>query len=161
MPRTRNNHIQFWLSDTEARDFNRRVRKSGLSREAYLRQIIRGLVPTETPPTDYFQMMNELRRIGVNLNQLATRANVAGTTDAQQLRQVLIQIEGTIRDFTLAVIEPKGGSTWLDAEPADLPATTEPKSKPEPAPQPANYRPWTEAEIRVLEDELAKESRCR
>lgn len=144
MPRTRNNHIQFWLSDFEARDFNRRVKRSGLSREAYLRQIIRGLVPTEAPPTDYFQMMGELRRIGVNLNQLSARANAAGIVDATQLRSVLAQTEDAIKDVTAAVIEPKPSSTWMDAEP-------------KPAEMSVSHQPWTNVEICALEDELATE----
>mgnify|MGYP006874288707 CR=1 FL=1 len=36
--RKRNVHIQFWLDKKEAEAFQKKVKKSGLSREAYLRR---------------------------------------------------------------------------------------------------------------------------
>ena len=38
--RKRNVHVQFWLDKKEAEDFNKKVKRSGLSREAYLRHLV-------------------------------------------------------------------------------------------------------------------------
>ena len=38
--RKRNVHIQFWLDKKEAEAFQKKVKKSGLSREAYLRHLV-------------------------------------------------------------------------------------------------------------------------
>ena len=48
--RKRNVHIQLWLSETEAARLQRLVKRSGLSREAYLRHLIGGVVPQDIPP---------------------------------------------------------------------------------------------------------------
>jgi len=52
--------IKCRLTQKEADSLNKRVKKSGLSRESYLRHLINGLVPTDAPPPDYFSMMKEL-----------------------------------------------------------------------------------------------------
>ena len=69
--RKRNIHIQFWLDKKEAEAFQKKVKKSGLSREAYLRHLVNGLVPQDAPPPDYFSMMRELHGIGKNFRKSA------------------------------------------------------------------------------------------
>ena len=64
--RKRNVHIQFWLNRKEAESLDKKVRRSGLSREAYLRHLIDGVVPQDAPPPDYFSMMRELYGIANN-----------------------------------------------------------------------------------------------
>ena len=73
--RKRNVHIQFWLDKKEAEVFQKKVKRSGLSREAYLRHLVNGLEPQDAPPPDYYAMMRELHGIGNNLNQIAKRVN--------------------------------------------------------------------------------------
>lgn len=51
--RKRNVRVQLWLDKKEAQQLQKNVKKSGLSREAYLRQLINGVVPQEAPPADY------------------------------------------------------------------------------------------------------------
>ena len=48
--RKRNVHIQFWLDKKEAEAFQKKVKRSGLSREAYLRHLVNGLEPQDAPP---------------------------------------------------------------------------------------------------------------
>ena len=73
--RKRNVHIQFWLDKKEAEAFQKKVKRSGLSREAYLRHLVNGLEPQDAPPPDYYAMMRELHGIGNNLNQIARKIN--------------------------------------------------------------------------------------
>ena len=77
--RKRNVHVQFWLDKKEAEAFNKKVKRSGLSREAYLRHLVNGLVPQDAPPPAYYDFMRELHRIGGNLNQIARYLNEFGT----------------------------------------------------------------------------------
>ena len=58
--RKRNVHVQFWLDKKEAEAFNKKVKRSGLSREAYLRHLVNGLVPQDAPPPAYYDFMREL-----------------------------------------------------------------------------------------------------
>ena len=57
--RKRNIHIQFWLDKKEAEAFQKKVKKSGLSREVYLRHLVNGLEPQDAPPPDYYAMMRQ------------------------------------------------------------------------------------------------------
>ena len=83
--RKRNVHVQFWLDKKEAEAFNKKVKRSGLSREAYLRHLVNGLVPQDAPPPAYYDFMRELHRIGGNLNQIAQKAHVLGVIDERRL----------------------------------------------------------------------------
>ena len=87
--RKRNVHIQFWLDKREAEALQKRVKKSGLSREAYLRHLVNGLVPQDAPPPDYFSMMRELHGIGNNLNQIARRLNAQGQMYDTEMEEML------------------------------------------------------------------------
>ena len=73
--RKRNVAILFRLNKKEAEALDKKVKKSGLNREAYLRQLISGVVPRDAPPPDYYAMIRELHKIGNNLNQIAQKAH--------------------------------------------------------------------------------------
>lgn len=60
--RKRNVHVQFWLDKKEAEAFNKKVKRSGLSREAYLRHLVNGLVPQDAPPPAYYDASPDWRQ---------------------------------------------------------------------------------------------------
>ena len=99
--------IKVRLSQNEAEALNKRVEKSRLSREAYIRQLITGLVPRDAPPPDYYAMMRELYRIGTNLNQIAVKAHILNVMDAQRYDSEVRKLEDTILKITEAVILPQ------------------------------------------------------
>jgi len=103
----RNIEIKLRLDKKEAEALNKRVKKSGLSRESYLRHIINGLVPTDTPPPDYFSMMRELHGIGNNLNQIAQKAHVLNVMDVQRYDEAVKSLDRTILNITNAVMLPR------------------------------------------------------
>lgn len=102
----RNIEIKVRLSRKEAEALQKRVKKSGLSREAYIRHLIDGCVPRDAPSADYYSMMRELHGIGKNLNQIATKAHVLNVMDAQRYDEEVRRLEDTIRKITAAVILP-------------------------------------------------------
>ena len=104
--RKRNVHIQFWLDEKEAERFAKKVKKSGISREAYLRHLIDGNLPREYPPPDYFRFMQELYRVGNNLNQIAQKAHVLNVVDVKRYDEACHNIDKLILDITKAVIFP-------------------------------------------------------
>ncbi len=105
--RNRNVHIQFWLNKKEAQALDKLVRKSGLSREAYLRHLINGVVPQDAPPPDYFSMMKELHAIGNNLNQIAQKAHVLNVMDVQRYDENMHLFKEAVRTITNAVLLPR------------------------------------------------------
>jgi hypothetical protein len=85
--RNRNKRIWTRLNDDEYTRFKKHVEHSGLSQETYLRFLIENLVPKSKPPSDYFAMTRELRAIGNNIHQLATKANALHLIDADGFKQ--------------------------------------------------------------------------
>ena len=105
--RKRNVHVQFWLDKKEAEAFNKKVKRSGLSREAYLRHLVNGLVPQDAPPPDYYHFMRELHGVGNNLNQIAQKAHVLGVVDERRYDEEMKKFDRLVRDITKAVILPR------------------------------------------------------
>ena len=101
--RKRNVAILFRLNRKEAEILD----KSGLSREAYLRHLISGVVPRDAPPPDYYSMMRELHRIGNNLNQIAQKAHTLNVIDVQRYDRDMRMFEDTVKKITEAVILPE------------------------------------------------------
>ena len=109
--RKRNVHVQFWLDKKEAEAFNKKVKRSGLSREAYLRHLVNGLVPQDAPPPAYYDFMRELHRIGGNLNQIAQKAHVLGVIDERRYDEEMRKFDQLVRDITQAVILPRANGS--------------------------------------------------
>jgi len=105
--RKRNVRCQFWLNENEAERFNKLVKRSGLQREAYLRNIINGLVPADLPPPDYNAMMNELRAIGTNMNQIAQKAHVLNVIDVKRYDDAYATLKTALVDIVNAVKLPR------------------------------------------------------
>ena len=105
--RKRNVHVQLWLDRKEAEVLQKKVKRSGLSREAYLRHLISGVVPREAPSPDYFSMMRELHGIGNNLNQIAQKAHTLNVMDVQRYDDACRKLEEAICAITEAVILPE------------------------------------------------------
>ena len=99
--------IKIRLNRKEADALNKRVRKSKLSREAYLRHLINGVVPQDAPPPDYFSMMRELHGIGINLNQVAQKAHVLNVIDVKRYDAAVSSFEAAVKTITEAVILPR------------------------------------------------------
>ena len=105
--RKRNIRVQLWLNKKEVEALDKRVKKSRLSREAYLRHLINGVVPRDAPPPDYFSMMRELHGIGNNLNQIAQKAHTLNVIDVQRYDTAVRQFEAAVKKITEAVILPR------------------------------------------------------
>lgn len=105
--RKRNIHIQFWLDKGEAQSFDKKVKRSGLSREAYLRHLVNGVVPNDAPPPDYYSMMRELHSIGSNLNQIAQKAHILNVLDVQRYDDNVRLFERAVKTITNAVLLPR------------------------------------------------------
>lgn len=105
--RKRNVAVLFRLNRKEAESLDKKVKKSGLSREAYLRHLIRGVVPRDAPPPDYYSMMRELHKIGNNLNQIAQKAHVLHVVDVQRYDREVRKFEEAVRRITETVILPE------------------------------------------------------
>lgn len=105
--RKRNIAILFRLDRKEVEVLDKKVKKSGLNREVYLRQLINGFMPRNAPPPDYYSMMRELHQIGNNLNQIAQKAHALNVIDVQRYDQEVQKFRQLVEDITEAVILPE------------------------------------------------------
>lgn len=101
----------FRLNKEEADAFRERVKKSGISQEAYVRQAITGKTPRDAPPPDYYSMMRELHKIGNNLNQIAQKAHTLNVIDVQRYDSDMRKFDEAVRLITEAVILPEQSGT--------------------------------------------------
>ena len=104
--RKRNNLIQIWLSNDELEKLSTQAAKCGLSRAAFLRQLICGFQPKELPPPDFYPMMRQLYYCGNNLNQIARKAHALGVIDAEKYDENVKGIEGSIKELYELYIAP-------------------------------------------------------
>ena len=91
--------IDLRLSKEEAAELNDMVERSGLSREAYLRALIKDRPIKECPPIDFFETLKALRQINNNLNQIAVKANSIGFVDAYEYRKNVKWLQSVIGEL--------------------------------------------------------------
>ena len=83
--RNRKVQILFRLTDDEAEQLHELVRRSGRSREAFLREMVKGYRLCEKPDPEFYKIMRELSAIGNRINQLAAKANALNFVDTPML----------------------------------------------------------------------------
>ena len=95
------------LSEAQHAKLKARVHKSRLSQEAYLRQIIDGLVPQDAPSADYFALTRELNSIGNNLNQISYVANATGNINHELYSEFAREHDEFLKELNEAVVAPR------------------------------------------------------
>ena len=99
--------IKVRLTPKDAARLQRLVKRTGLSREAYLRHLIGGVVPQEIPPPDYYAFMERLYRVGNLLEQISRQAQAMGMINTVQYKEAVGQFHQLVEEVTAAVILPR------------------------------------------------------
>ena len=102
----RNNQVIFRLTDEECEKLKRLAAKSGLTQAGYIRHLLKGVIPKDRPPPDYFSMMEELRRVGDSLNRIAEDIHSCGMFDPKEYDENVAIYKEALRKITRAVIGP-------------------------------------------------------
>ena len=79
--RKRDIRIQVRLSDIEYRKLLDDIDRSKETISSYIRKLIIGTQLKEKPDYEFYNVMKELTKIGVNLNQIAHKANSTNVID--------------------------------------------------------------------------------
>ena len=66
----RNKAVVIRFTEDEWRTLNDKVKKAKLPREKFCRAILLGAKVNAPPDADYLTLIDEVRRVGINLNQL-------------------------------------------------------------------------------------------
>ena len=85
--RKRNCRVVVYFSRDELDALTKKIRKSHLSREGFIRAAVAGKEVKDGPTADVPALIQEVRRVGSNLNQILKRANSIGLLDVPQLRK--------------------------------------------------------------------------
>ena len=85
--RKRNIRIQVRLNDIEYAKLIDDMERSGENMSDYIRKLIMGKVIKEKPEHDFLKILNQLSKIGVNINQIAHNVNGLGKFDKNRYEQ--------------------------------------------------------------------------
>ena len=77
----------------------KRVAKSGLSREEYMRQSSMNVPLKELPSLNFENILKNLRQINNNMNQIALRANASGIIDARAYRENYARLQEQVGEI--------------------------------------------------------------
>ena len=83
--RNRSIKKQVWLNSKENELLKNKCRKAGISESAFFRLIIENTEIKEKPDENFYKILNDLRGIAVNINQLARVANSYKIVRLQEL----------------------------------------------------------------------------
>lgn len=97
--RTRSERLQVYLTEKEMKGLNDRIKKTGLTKSAYIRKIIKDIQPKERPHADYFEVLKVLRQISINMNQIALKANINGIINADAYWENSRRMQEVISEF--------------------------------------------------------------
>ena len=97
--RNRNHIVEVYYNDSEYADLMKRVAKSGLSREEYMRQSSMNVPLKELPSLNFENILKNLRQINNNMNQIALRANASGIIDARAYRENYARLQEQVGEI--------------------------------------------------------------
>lgn len=84
------------------------VKETGFTSESnVLRHLIMGAQLTASPGPEFYQAMGEIRKIGININQIARLAHEIGYIDAEGLAQYKKQLDAKLAEIRKIVLEPQ------------------------------------------------------
>ena len=78
------------------------------SKSQVLRDLLHGATLMEAPPIDYFDLLREVRRVGVNLNQLTRYVNEKRFVDSWRWDEALAEIRAIEKKMNEAFTPQKG-----------------------------------------------------
>lgn len=78
----------FFVNDEENKRLKQNAKKAGLNESAYIRNLIMGYKPKEQPTENMYEIIKQLKLVGINLNQIARKANALDIVDAPFYRKV-------------------------------------------------------------------------
>ena len=105
--RNRNSTFLIRLSQKEMVALNEKVKKSGFSREKFVRKLLSDCKVYEAPPVDFPKLIKEVNRVGSNIEQILRVANAKHIIDVPRLRNELDELDA-IEDAMWKAFAPDG-----------------------------------------------------
>lgn len=151
----RTHQVGVRLTEKELEKLDRQVKKSGLSRSSYLRDLAYRCEPRSTSHIDYAGYTARLKAIGERIAQIARVANSTGYIMADEYKTVMEELMPLLHELIAEAEKPLPPKT---IEPPANPRVWRPRkpqvSKRKPAPKPAEPMPLTPEEKAYLRHKL-------
>ena len=95
------------LNEYEAKLLKEKAKQAGMKEGQLVRELITGYAPREKPGKDFFEAMNDINKIGVNINQIAAVANSNGYIDENFLRKCVDDLNKKMLEIKNIVLKAK------------------------------------------------------
>lgn len=99
------------MTKAELQALDKKVKRTSMSREGYVRTLCNNKLPVELPPADYYTLIREVRALGNNLHQIAYKANAQGLLDTPLFKRHADHITA-VADKLMAVCLPRDDANW-------------------------------------------------
>jgi hypothetical protein len=104
--RKRTKQFVIRLNDDELNHLNKLVKESNLSRESYLRMCINGLLPRPVPTKELIELIEILREIAENMNQIAISVYTQNTMDKSFYMENYEKLQDQINEIMILIRQP-------------------------------------------------------
>ena len=112
--RRRTHRIEVALNDKEYDKFKQNVQHCNMTQQKYLQSLITHHEPKPLPTQDFFAMIEQLRRVGNNLNQLVMIAHKKGSIDIIRYKRDIAELNENILEIRKKVLLPEENSNGDD-----------------------------------------------
>lgn len=112
--RRRTHRIEVALNDKEYMKFRQNVQLCGMTQQKYLYSLITHHEPKPLPVQDFFSMIEQLRKIGNNINQLVMIAHKTGSIDIVRYKRDIAELNENILEIRTKVLLPEENSDGND-----------------------------------------------
>lgn len=90
-------HVRFYQEEIDR--LNELSKLTGLSGNEIIRSCLNNIVFKEAPPKEFYDLLNKINNIGININQIAHVANSTGEIYFETLKAYFSQIEKFIDEI--------------------------------------------------------------
>ena len=99
--------IQFYLDESVYNKLKEWSAASKRTMSDYIRELLSDSQPVAFPPIEYQEVLRELRKIGINLNQIAGKAHTLGFVDEREYKADSDRLWRVVAEFSSQM--SKGG----------------------------------------------------
>ena len=96
---TRSIKKQILVNHEEDQLIRKKAEQVGMNVSAYMRCRALGYTPKEKPPKEFYDAIKEIRKVGINLNQIAHKANALNFIDVPYYKKQVDMLNNIILDI--------------------------------------------------------------
>lgn len=100
LPRKRDNGVHIYLSGMEKQRLAEYAKKCNVSESGYFRRLLLGVVPKEFPPGDYAAILQCMRDIANDMQDITRVAKETGDIDSENIGRLMKAQYSLVRDLT-------------------------------------------------------------